>query len=112
MTDRKDIEVEEDDTIVFADEEGNEIEFTEIAYFEYEGKNYSALVPVEPSENAEEEGEELVFCEVTEDAEGYENFNMIDDEELIDKLFGEFMKLQSECGCGCGCGCDDDCECD
>ena len=114
MTDKQNFEdMQNDDAIVFSDDNGNEIEFTEIAYFDYEGKNYSALTPANPK--TEEEAQELVFCEVVEDKEGFENFTMVEDEKLIDKLFEEFIKLEDECGCGCGCedecGCDDECGC-
>jgi|AGTN01.1.fsa_nt_gi Protein of unknown function (DUF1292). len=116
MTDKeKDMIDGETDTIVFADDEGNEIEFTEVAYFEHGGKNYSALSPADPK-NDEEAGE-LIFCEVTEDTEGYESFNLVDDEKLLEELFNEFFLLRGEeeceCGCdghehgdGCDCGCD------
>ncbi|MFA5450090.1 MAG: DUF1292 domain-containing protein [Clostridia bacterium] len=96
------------DVIVFADEEGNELEFYEVAFFEHKGKEYSALASAEESAD-DEEGLEIVFCEVSLDEEGFEVFEPVSDEELEDELFEVFESIKGhECGCGCGCDGDDD----
>jgi uncharacterized protein YrzB (UPF0473 family) len=96
-TKNNNIEEEDDiDTIVFEDEDGNEIEFYEIAFFDFEGKNYSALIPAEEEENETEDGVGVVFAEVTEDEEDYEDFTLVENEELSKKLFAKFLTLQQE----------------
>ncbi|MCL2631226.1 MAG: DUF1292 domain-containing protein [Firmicutes bacterium] len=84
----------EDDTIVFVDDDGNEMEFVEIAYFDHKGKNYSALIPADEADEEDSEEEcPLSFAEVVEDGEGYEHFEMIYEESLVDELFKVFLAL-------------------
>ncbi len=85
----------EDDVIVFADDEGNEIEFTEVASFQYEDQWYVALQPVET--NDEWVDDEVMFCKVVVDeSEEYEEFIPIDDEALNSKLLETLNELPYE----------------
>ena len=95
------LEEETDEPILFEDEDGNVHEFFDIAFIEHKGKEYYALVPADFDPEAEipedeEEGAELYFAEISEDAEGYEELEMVVDETLFGELFDEFMKLKDE----------------
>ncbi len=89
------VEEMEDDVIVFADEEGNEIEFVEVASFQYEEQWYVALQPVETNEEWVED--EVMFCKVVDDEdEGYEEFIPVDDDALNSKLLETLNTLPEE----------------
>lgn len=85
-----------DETIVFADENGNEIEFREVECFEHKGKTYSAITPVEPVEGWSEDGEEVIFCEVTEGEDDYETLEIVEDEALMDELIEVLNNLPDD----------------
>ncbi|MDR0855673.1 MAG: DUF1292 domain-containing protein [Christensenellaceae bacterium] len=102
----------EDEVIVFTDEEGNEYEYIVIGEFEFEGKTYAALSENLPEDKDEEEAD-LAFAEIVG-----EEYVVVDDETLDQKLFDFFMELlgeeEDECDCDhdgdcdCGCGCHGD----
>lgn len=85
-------EEEDEEVVVLVDEDGNEEEFYEIAVVEYEGRFFSCLAPVEPTEELAED--ELLIYELSQNEDGEEIFNPIEDEELVDKVFAEFEKMQ------------------
>ncbi len=87
---------EDEEIIVLADEEG---EFRHIATLDYEEEWYMYLEPLEPTEGAEEktdDGEEeeteMVIFHIQSDADGNDVFVPIEDENLLDKLYNEFLK--------------------
>ncbi len=83
----------EEEVITLFSEDGEEIEFVEVASIELEDKCYSILQPVELLEGMEED-EALVF-EIVESEEG-EKFQLIDDDAIIDAVFEEYNKLLEE----------------
>ena len=86
----KDMLVEEDDIITLMGDDGEEEEFYHIATIDFENKWYIFLHPVEEQEGIAED-EALIF-EISEDEEGNDMFNLVEDDELIDKVYAEYIK--------------------
>ena len=78
----------EEDIIDFEDEDGNVIPFSVIDYVFYNGDEY-ALLTENGTEGTEQEGE-CIVCKVVpvtgEDGEEDEEFELVEDEELAQKL--------------------------
>ena len=108
------VEIYDDDSVVeLFDENDKSVEFREIASIELDGKFYELLQPVEPLDGIGED--EAVIFEYTEgDTPDERNFTPLFDEELLERVFNEYLKASSECDCGCDCcDCEDDeCDCD
>ena len=86
--------MEEQNTIVeLIDENGNTVRFDLVMTFDYEGKRYAALLPVEEVEGVGED--EVVLLEVVKDKSG-ENYVSIDNPILLDEVFNEFIELFDE----------------
>lgn len=82
--------------IVLQGENGEEVEFVEIAGIVLENKVYSILQPVDlPDDMAEDEA--LVF-EVTQDPtdEDADIFELVTDEDTMGKVFDEYYRLCDE----------------
>ena len=82
---------DEDDIVVLVNEEGEEVEFVEIAGIAYRGNFYAILQPIELLEGMEED-EALVF-KVTKGANGEDNFEIEIDETVIKAVYDEYLKL-------------------
>ena len=82
--------MENDDLIVLKNDNGEEIEFIEIAGIALDGKFYVILQPVELLYDMTED-EALVF-EVDDDGEN-QKFSVVLDDEIIDKVFNEYFRL-------------------
>lgn len=82
---------DEDDIITLVNEEGEEVEFVEIAGIAYRGNFYAVLQPVELLDGMGED-EALVF-KVTKGADGEDNFEIEIDEAIIDAVYNEYLKL-------------------
>ena len=78
----------EPDTIIFEDEDGKEYEFIVRDYFFYNGDEYALLT--EMGQEDDENGEECIVCKVVaaegEDGEEDEEFELVEDEGLAEKL--------------------------
>ena len=86
--------MEEQNTIVeLVDDNGNVVRFDLVMTFDYEGKRYAALLPVDKVENVEDD--EVVLLEVVKDKSG-ENYVSIENPILLDEVFNEFMELFDE----------------
>ena len=86
--------MEEQNTIVeLIDESGKTVQFDLVMTFDYEGKRYAALLPVDPVENVGDD--EVVLLEVVKDKNG-ENFVSIDNPVMLDEVFNEFIELFDE----------------
>ena len=68
------------------DEEGNEVEFELIDSVDYEGVEYLILLP------PEEEASEVVILEVEPHADGTENYLTVDNEDVLNAVFGIFKE--------------------
>ena len=86
--------MEEENTIIeLIDENGKPVKFDLVMTFDYEGKRYAALLPVD--EVAEVGEDEVVLLEIIKDKTG-ENFVSIDNPVLLDEVFNEFIELFDE----------------
>ena len=77
---------EEVSILSLTDEEGNEVEFELIDSVDYEGVEYLILLP------PEEEASEVVILEVEPHADGTENYLTVDNEEVLNAVFGIFKE--------------------
>ena len=86
--------MEEQSTIIeLVDESGTTVRFDLVMTFDYEGKRYAALLPVDAVEGVGED--EVVLLEVVKDKSG-ENYVSIDNPILLDEVFNEFIELFDE----------------
>ena len=88
MDELNNLEGMEPDTVIFEDEDGNEYEFIVRDYFFYNGEEYALLT--ETNQEEDEKGEECIVCKVMntegEDGEEDEEFVLVEDEDLAEKL--------------------------
>lgn len=82
-----------DDVIVLETVDGEEIEFVEIAGINLDGNFYVILQPVELIEGMDED-EALVFSLIR--GEENDQYSIVIDEEIIDKVFEEYNRLLDE----------------
>ena len=82
---------EEEDIITLISEDGEEVDFVEIAGIAYRGNFYAVLQPVELVDGMTEE-EALVF-KVTKGKNGEDNFEIEIDDSVIDAVYQEYLKL-------------------
>ncbi|MEE0969915.1 MAG: DUF1292 domain-containing protein [Clostridia bacterium] len=91
MADNKNFEEIADslpETYTLTDEQGNEFEVELLADFEFDGKHYRAITPVE-AEEAKKGADVMVeydILEVTTDENGDEMLTSIEDDEEFDKV--------------------------
>ena len=86
--------MEEQSTIIeLVDESGNNVKFDLVMTFDYEGKRYAALLPVDNVEGVGDD--EVVLLEVVKDKSG-ENYVTIENPILLDEVFHEFIELFDE----------------
>ena len=111
---KSNVEIYDDDSITeLFDENEQAVKFLEIASIELDGKFYELLQPAEPVEGIGED--EAVIFEYTQgDTPEERNFTPLFDEQLLERVFNEYLKAVSECDCcddehchgdGCDCGC-------
>lgn len=82
-------EVLDDEIIVMVDEEGKEVEFTHIATLDYNDEWYIYVQPVELGDMDEDE---MFIFKIEEDENGNDLFTPVEDEDLLDKLYQEYLK--------------------
>jgi len=86
--------MEEQNTVIeLVDESGTTVKFDLVMTFDYEGKRYAALLPIDNVENVGDD--EVVLLEVVKEKSG-ENFVTIDNPVLLDEVFNEFIELFAE----------------
>ena len=79
-------EEEESSILSLTDENGVETEFEYLDCIPYEGKEYLVLMP------AEEEATEIIILEVEPVDEETENYISIQDEAILDAVYGIFKE--------------------
>lgn len=84
------VDEEQDEIIVLQDEDGKEIEFNHIATLDYNDEWYIYLQPVELEDGMEDD--EMFIFKIEEDKDGNDLFNPVEDEELLQKLYEEYLK--------------------
>lgn len=81
---------EDDEVITLQDEQGNDVNFYQVACVELDGEFYALLQPAEPMEGVAED-EAWIFHLVEEDEES-DLFEPVEDEELLQRVFDEYLK--------------------
>ncbi|MCL2370308.1 MAG: DUF1292 domain-containing protein [Firmicutes bacterium] len=83
---------EGDRVITLNNDEGEAVDFYEIACVDYEGEFYSLLQPVKPMDGIADD--EVVIFKLQEDEENEDTdlFLPVGDEKLLEKVFEEFMR--------------------
>lgn len=87
--DIKQIGEEIPDTYTLTDDQGNEFEVELLAAFEFEGKSYRAITPVEEGEAPAKGKDQLIeydILEVVSDENGEEMLISIEDDEEFDRV--------------------------
>ena len=72
------------ETLTLTDEDGKESEFEVIATFEFEGKTYYALCPLD------DDSDEYVLLRLEQDENGEDILSTIDDDEEFDRVADYF----------------------
>ncbi len=85
---------EDDEIVTLTGENGEEIEFVEIADIELDGKLYCILEPVDLPEG-EEEAIPLVF-KVTPMGNDEANYEIVMDDKIVEAVFDEYDRLIDE----------------
>ena len=91
-----DLEMDREDIIELVDEDGNEVSFELLTVLEHENATYLALMPQDAQEDENDEETNVVFMEVTDNGDGEECYEAVDDEALCDTLFEKLLALLSE----------------
>ena len=95
--DKNEIEENEEydpEIYTLTDEDGNELNFALLGTLEHEGNVYKAMVPVD--ENGKEESDEYVILKLTQDENGEDILETIDDDEEFDREADYFDDLFSD----------------
>ena len=78
--------IPEENIYLLEDNDGNEVPFEFVDLMEYEGEEYLILMP------AEEEETHIVILEIEPVDEENENYLSIDDEDLLNTVYGLFKE--------------------
>ena len=84
-------EMEKEGVITLMTDDGEEVDFVEVAGIAYKGEFYAILQPVELLEGMEED--EAVVFKVTTNENGEDNFALELDDDVIDGVFEEYNRL-------------------
>ena len=88
------LDEEDDGVIVLKTEDGEEIEFVEIASINIDERYFLILQPVEKVDGLADD--EAIAFEVVTDENGDDKFNIVIDDELLIQIFDEYNKLVDE----------------
>ncbi|NLI91819.1 MAG: DUF1292 domain-containing protein [Peptococcaceae bacterium] len=83
------------DIVVLNDDEGNEHEFMHLATVEVEGNTYFVLLPVEETEDEDEEAEAIIL-KVGKDENGEDMLMDIEDDEEWEKVADAWEEMEEE----------------
>ncbi len=86
------LEEQDDNIIILTDEEGQDVEFQYVTTLERDGSEYVVLMLLDQEEADEDDGE-VVILKIETDEDGEDFYVSIDDDELSDSLFEEFIEL-------------------
>ena len=85
--------MEENTIVTLLDENGKEVQFDLVMTFDYEGKRYAALLPMDDVDGVADD--EVVLLEIVREG-GDETYQAIENPVLIDEVFNEFIELFDE----------------
>lgn len=103
--------MEEDDDIItlYNEETDKDEEFYHLATLDVDNRWFIVMKPVQKLDDIEED--EVLIYEIGENEEGNDVFLAIEDEDLLQRVFDEFMAEVEKMEGGCD-GCDDEhCSC-
>lgn len=83
---------EQEDIITLTSEEGEQIDFYHEATIEFEGQWYVFLHPVQEMAEIGED-EVVIFRLVKSEVDEEDSLEPIEDEELLDRVYDEYVKL-------------------
>lgn len=83
--------MENQENIILQSATGEEVEFVELGGVEIDGEYYLILQPVVLIDGMADD--EAIAFKVTVDEEGYENFFVVEDVALMDRIFEAYNKL-------------------
>ena len=87
----EDSSMEFDNIIELEDEDGKTVKFELVAGVPYKGQDYVLLAPVEPVGDMADD--EVLILRIDTDANGDEVYASVDDDETVQKVFEEYLKL-------------------
>lgn len=87
------LDEENDDPVVLYDENGDEVQFDQVAVIPIDEVVYVILCPITPMEGVGED-EGVVFS--IDEKDGEECLTLITEEDIIDKVFAEYEALVAE----------------
>ncbi len=82
-------EFNDDEIMVLVDDDGQEVEFHHIATLDYKDEWYIYLQPLDLGEMDEDE---MLIFKIEADEDGNDLFMPVEDEDLLDKLYEEYLK--------------------
>ena len=85
----------ESDIIELIGEDGEAVPFEYLTTIEYKDKKYIVLIPADEEEEDEDEGE-VVILEIQEDENGEDVYVSLEDDDLLEEVFQEFLKVAAE----------------
>ncbi len=85
--------MEENTIVTLLDENGKEVQFDLVMTFDYEGKRYAALLPMDDVDGVADD--EVVLLEIVKEG-GDETYRAIENPVLLDEVFNEFIELFDE----------------
>lgn len=85
--------MEENTIVTLLDENGKEVQFDLVMTFDYEGKRYAALLPMDDVDGVADD--EVVLLEIVREG-GDEIYQAIENPVLLDEVFNEFIELFDE----------------
>lgn len=85
--------MEENTIVTLLDEKGKEVQFDLVMTFDYEGKRYAALLPMDDVDGVADD--EVVLLEIVREG-GDETYQAIENPVLLDEVFNEFIELFDE----------------
>lgn len=85
--------MEENTIVTLLDENGKEVQFDLVMTFDYEGKRYAALLPMDDVGGVADD--EVVLLEIVREG-GDETYQAIENPVLLDEVFNEFIELFDE----------------
>ena len=85
--------MEENTIVTLLDENGKEVQFDLVMTFDYEGKRYAALLPMDDVDGVADD--EVVLLQIVREG-GDETYRAIENPVLLDEVFNEFIELFDE----------------
>ena len=81
-------------TVTLLDEEGKEVRFDHLLTFDYEGRRFIALMPMEEVEGIGDD--EVLLLTIQQDEKGEDIYVPVENEVLLDEAFDRFLELMEE----------------